>query len=184
MIINTVKKFVEDECKKPTSKYGYEPFVYHFVPMVRYATKLADELNADKEIVIIAAWLHDIGSIIYGRSDHHITSTKVAEKLLKKLKYPPERIERVKKCILNHRGSVKNECVSLEEKIISDADAMSNFDNLSGIFKAAFIYENLDQGEAKTSVLNKLQNKWGQLYFDKSKELIRPRYEAAIMLLK
>lgn len=184
MIIDTVKKFVEDECKKPTSKYGYDPFVYHFVPMVKYATRLADDLDADKEIITIAAWLHDIGSIIYGRSDHHITSTKVAEKLLKKLKYPPERIDWVKKCILNHRGSIKNECESLEEKIISDADAISNFDNLSGIFEAAFVYENLSRGEAQVSVYNKLQNKWGQLYFDKSKELIRPRYEAAMLLLK
>ena len=184
MIITKVKQFVEDECKKLSSKYGYEPFPYHFVPMVKYATKLADELKADKEIVIVAGWLHDIGSIIYGRKDHHITSAKVADKLLNKLKYPPDRIERVKNCILNHRGSVKNKCVSLEEKIISDADAMSNFDNISGIFKAAFTYENLDQGEAKLSVRNKLKNKWQQLNFDKSKELIRPRYEAAMMLLK
>lgn len=183
-MIDKIKKFVEDECKKPTSKYGYEPFTYHFVPMVNYATALALELKADKEIVIISAWLHDIGSIIYGREDHHITSTKEAEKLLKKLKYPQEKIEHVKKCILNHRGSIKNDCVSTEEKIISDADAMSAFDNLSGIFKAAFVYENLDQGKAASSVRQKLSNKWSQLYFDKSKELIRPRYEAAMLLLK
>lgn len=184
MIIDTVKKFVEDECKKPTSKYGYDPFVYHFLPMVEYATRLAKDLDADKEIVMIAAWLHDIGSIIYGRSDHHITSTKVAEKLLKKLKYPQTKIERVKKCIFNHRGSIKNECESLEEKIISDADAMSCFDNLSGIFEAAFVYEKLSHGAAQVSVYNKLQNKWGQLYFEKSKELIHPHYEAAMLLLK
>lgn len=183
-MIDKIKKFVEDECKKPTSKYGYEPFPYHFVPTVKYASALARELKADKEIVMIAAWLHDIGSIIHGRKDHHITSTREAEKLLQKLKYPEERIERVKKCIFNHRGSIKNKCVSLEEKIISDADAMSNFDNISGIFKAAFVYENLEQGEAKNSVKKKLQNKWEQLYFDKSKELIRPRYEAAMLLLK
>ena len=184
MITKKVKQFVEDECKKPSSKYGYEPFPYHFAPMVKYATKLADELKADKEIVIVAGWLHDIGSIIYGRENHHITSAKVAEKLLKKLNYPVDRIERVKNCILNHRGSVKNKCVSLEEKIISDADAMSNFDNISGIFKAALVYEKMDQGEAKLSVRNKLKNKWQQLNFDKSKEMIRPRYEAAMLLLK
>lgn len=183
-MIETIKKFVEDECKKPTSKYGYEPFPYHFVPMVSYATKLAEDLKADKEIVIISAWLHDIGSIIYSRENHHITSSEVAEKLLKKLNYPEDKIDHVKKCIINHRGSIKNKCVSLEEKIISDADAMSCFDNLSGIFKAAFVYENLEQGEAKASVLKKLENKWGQLYFDQSKDLIRPRYEAVKLLLK
>lgn len=183
-MIEKIKKFVESECKKPTSKYGYEPFPYHFVPMVKYATALANKLKADKEIVIISAWLHDIGSIIYGRENHHITSSQIAEKLLKKLKYPQEKIERVKKCILNHRGSVKNKCESVEEKIISDADAMSAFDNLSGIFKAAFVYEHLEQGEAQKSVKQKLQNKWGQLYFNQSKKLIRPRYKAVMLLLK
>lgn len=184
MNIEEIKKFVEDECKKPTSKYGFEPFTHHFEPTVNYAIKLADELKADKEVVIISAWLHDIGSIIYGRENHHITSAEVAEKLLKKKKYPADKIALVKKCILNHRGSVKNKQISLEEKIIADADAMSNFDNLPGIFKAAFVYEDLDQGEAKISVRNKLKNKWSQLNFEKSKELIRPRYEAAMLLLK
>lgn len=183
-MIEQIRKFVEDECKKPTSKYGYEPFTDHFIPMVEYASVLADEFKADKEIVMISAWLHDVGSIIYGREDHHVTSAKEAEKLLKMMNYPAERIEHIKKCILNHRGSVKNECVSSEEKIISDADAMSAFENITGIFKAAFVYENLDQAEAKESARNKLQNKWEQLYFKKSKELIRPRYEAAMLLLK
>ena len=59
-IISKVKKFVEDECKKPTSKYGYEPFTFHFVPMVRHAKELADKLGGDKEVIVLAAWLHDI----------------------------------------------------------------------------------------------------------------------------
>lgn len=184
MKISDIKNFVKKECKKPTSKYGYEPFPYHFVPMVKYAKNLAKEFNADLEIIEIAGWLHDIGSIMEGRENHHISSARIAEKLLIDLKYPKERIERVKNCILNHRGSVNNNRISLEEKIVSDADAMSNFDNLSGIFKAAFTYEKLEQGEAKISVRNKLTNKYKQLNFNKSKELIRPKYEAMMLLLK
>ena len=138
-IINEIKHFVEDECKKPTSKYGYEPFHFHFVPMVNYAEKLADELGGDKEVILIAAWLHDIGSIIHGREDHHITGAKIAEEKLKELQYPAEKIELVKKCILNHRSSQQNGRSSLEEQIIAEADAMSNFDNIAGIFKAALV---------------------------------------------
>ena len=36
---------------------------------------------------------------------------------------------------------------------------MSNFENIAGIFKAAFVYENLTQGEAKDSVRKKLEDK-------------------------
>ena len=84
-IVQEIKKFVEEECKKPTNKYGYDAFLYHFVPMVKYAEKLADELGGDKEVILIASWLHDIGSIVYGRENHHITGGKIAEEKLKKL---------------------------------------------------------------------------------------------------
>jgi uncharacterized protein len=183
-IVNEIKKFVKSECKKPSSKYGYEPFSFHFKPMTEYAEKLTDQLGGDKEIVLIAAWLHDIGSIIYGREDHHITGAKIAEKKLKELGYPDKKIKLVKKCILNHRGSKHNERKSLEEKIIAEADVMSNFDNIAGIFKAAFVYENKTQGEAKDSVRRKLKRKWKQLHFENSKKIIKPKFEAAMLLLK
>jgi len=183
-IVQEIKNFVEKECKKPSSKYGYEPFHFHFVPVVKHAKELADELGGDKEVILIAAWLHDIGSIIYGRNDHHITGAKIAEKKLKELNYPPEKIELVKKCIINHRGSQQNHRESIEEQIVAEADTMSNFDNISGIFKAAFVYEGETQGEAKDSVKRKLKNKWNQLHFKKSKEIIKPIYEAAMLILK
>ncbi|PIN75566.1 metal-dependent phosphohydrolase [Candidatus Woesearchaeota archaeon CG10_big_fil_rev_8_21_14_0_10_36_11] len=182
-IIQEVRKFVEDECKKPTSKYGYEPFPYHFVPMVEYAQMLANQLNADKEIVKLAAWLHDIGSIIHGRKDYHITGAKIAEEKLREFGYPENKIKRVKDCILHHRGSQKHSRENVEEQIIVEADAMSAFDSISGQFKAAFTYENKTQGEAKKSVRKKLENKWNQLHLESSKRIILPKYEAAMLLL-
>jgi len=183
-IVNEIKHFVEAECKKPSSKYGYEIFPSHLVPMVDSAIKLADKLGADKEVIAIAAWLHDIGSIIYGREDHHITGAKVAQEKLEELHYPLEKIELIKKCILNHRGSQQNEQFSIEEQIIAEADVLSNFDNLAGIFKAALVFENKTQDEAKVSVRQKLERKWNQLHFEDSKKLVKPKFEAAMLLLK
>lgn len=183
-IIQKVKKFVESECRKPTSKYGYEAFPSHFVPAAKYAQKLAKELGGDKKVILIAVWLHDIGSIIYGRTDHHETGAEIAEKKLKELGYPAEKIKLVKKCILNHRGSQQSHRQTIEEKIVAEADTLSNFDNIAGIFKAAFMFENLTQGEARDSVRKKLGNKWRQLHFENSKKIIRPKYKAAMALLK
>lgn len=182
-IVQEIRDFVEEECKKPTSLYGYEPFPFHFVPMVKHAEELAEELGADKEVVSLAGWLHDIGSIIDGRGNHHLSGAKIAKEKLKELNYPPEKIKLVEKCILNHRGSQSNGRESLEEKIIAEADVMSNFDNISGIFKASFVYENMDQGEAAKAVKKKLQNKWDQLHFESSRKIIKPKYEAAMLLL-
>ncbi len=182
-IVDTIKNFVEQESRKPESKYGYEPFEYHFRPMVGYALALADELGGDKEIIELAAWLHDIGSIMFGREDHHLTGARVAEEKLKELDYPPEKIELVKNCILHHRGSQKIPGNTVEEKIVADADALSSFDNIGGLFKAAFIYEKLDQKEAMRTVREKLENKWNQLSFPAAKEMVHPKYEAMKILL-
>ncbi|MAG11934.1 MAG: hypothetical protein CMI52_03965 [Parcubacteria group bacterium] len=183
-IIEQIKDFVEEECKKPSSVYGYEPFNNHFVPTVQYAEKLANELGGDTEIVILAAWLHDIGSIMHGREDHHTTGSQIAEKKLQELNYPQENIDLIKKCILNHRGSQQNNRESIEEKIVADADTMSAFDNLAGIFKAALVYENKTQDEAQKSVREKLERKYKNLHFDQSKKIIAPKYEATMLLLE
>lgn len=182
-IVEKIRNFVEEECKKP-NKNDYEPFLFHFTPVVNYAENLADELRGDKEVILIASWLHDIGSIIYGREDHHITGAQIAEEKLKELKYPVEKIELIKKCILNHRGSQKTERNSIEEQIVAEADTMSAFNNISGIFKAAFIYDNMNQKEAKDSTREKLERKYKQLHFENSKRIIKPKFEAAMLLLK
>ncbi|MFH1971862.1 MAG: HD domain-containing protein [archaeon] len=183
-IVEQVRNYVEEECKKPTSRYGYEPFNFHFASVVRYAEQLSDELGGDKEVIQLAGWLHDIGSILYGREEHHITGARVAGEKLKSLEYPPDRIEMVKNCILNHRGSQDNDRNNLEERIIADADAMSNFDNLPGLFKAAFVYEGKSQGEGRDSVRNKLERKWNKLHFESSRRIIKPKYEAIKVLLE
>lgn len=181
-IVEEIRKFVEEECKKPGANYG-PAYEGHFVPTHKYAVQLAKRLNADLEVVEIAAWLHDIGSIIDGRKNHHITGGEIAEEKLTELSYPRERIEQVKYCILHHRGSVGSDGKSIESKIIIEADAISNIENVVGMFEAAFRYENLNQFEAKDSIKTKLNNKWNQLSFQESRELIKPKYEAAMLLL-
>jgi uncharacterized protein len=183
MIVEKIREFVEEEFNKDTSKYGREPYDFHFVPMVSRAKMLAEKNNVEVELIEIAAWLHDIGSIIHGREDHHITGSEIAEIKLKELNYPGEKIGLIKKCILNHRGSRNDLRETIEEQIIAEADAMSNFENVPGIFKAAFVYENKTQGEAKESVLKKLENKWNQIS-EEHRELIRDKFDAVIVLLK
>ncbi|MFH1711481.1 MAG: HD domain-containing protein [Nanoarchaeota archaeon] len=181
MITEEIRKFVEDECRKPSSKYGFEPYETHFVSMVKYSLMLAENSNVDKEVVEIAAWLHDIGSIIHGRENHHITGAKIAEEKLTELEYDPEKIELVKKCILNHRGSVSGKRESNEEQLIADADGMTMFDRLEGVFMAAFVYENLGQIEARMAVRKKMINSYNKLSED-AKIIIKPKFEAAMLL--
>ncbi len=182
-IVEQVRSYVEEECRNPLNEQGYEPYSFHFVPTVKYAEKLADELGGDKEVISIATWLHDIGSIVEGRENHHVSGSKIAAVKLRELNYPEEKINKVVKCILNHRGSQQSNRKTIEEKIVAEADTLSNFDNISGIFKMAFVYESLGQEEAKLSVKKKLENKYKQLHFEESKKIIKPKYDAVILLL-
>jgi len=183
-IIEKVRQFVEEECKKPTSKYGHDLYSYHIFPVVQISKHLANLLNVDREVVELAAWLHDIGSIINGREDHHITGAKIAEQKLRGFGYPEEKIRRVVLCVLSHRGSKSIKQQSVEEKIIAEADAIDAFDRLSGLFEAAYVFENKSREEARDSVKNKLINKWNQLTLEESKRIVKPKYEAAMLLLK
>jgi putative nucleotidyltransferase with HDIG domain len=181
-VVEVARKFVEEECKKPTSKYGYEPYMFHFVPVHDYAKKLAIELGADREVVEIAAWMHDIGSIMHGRENHHVTGAQIAESKLKEWNYPTDKIEKIKNCILHHRGSIDSERLTQEEQIVAEADSMSHFDNIGGIFRAALNFENHDQLSANRAVKNKLTNSYKKLS-PKAKEIIKTKYDAAMLLL-
>lgn len=182
-IIEKARQFVEAEFKKPTSKYGYDPFVFHVQKVVKIAGKLADNLGGDREIVELAAWLHDIGSITHGRKDHHLTGANIAGRKLAEFGYPKEKIVLVKECILSHRGSQKIKPKTLEAQILIEADTLSAFDDIAGLFQCAYAYEKLSRSDAKKSIRNKLNNKWKQLKFKKSKSIVKPKFEAAMLLL-
>lgn len=184
-IVEKVRKFVEEECRRNPAGQGFDPYIYHFTIVRDYSLKLAKIFKANTEIVEIAALSHDIGSIIYGREKHHITGTKIMGKKLLELNYPKENIRQVLHCILAHRGSNGIKSKTMEARIISDADAIACFDDIAGIFQAAFCWEGHTSREsANKSVIEKLTRKWDNLYFPESHELVKDKYEAAMLLLK
>ena len=183
-LIEKARIFVENEIKKSTSILPVDFYFDHLVPMQKHSKKLCRILGGDFEIVLLAAWLHDIGSIIYGRKDHHITSAKIAKDFLEKENYDRKKITRVLACIKHHRQSTNLARETLEEKIIADTDAICNFDMLAGLFYATLAIEKLTSIEAARSIKKKLKNKWQRLHFKESKELIKPKYKAAMLLLK
>lgn len=182
-MIEKIRKHVEEQCKKKTNFFTMAAYTHHFVPTVKYAKELAKRTGADKEIVEIAAWLHDIGSINGDYENHHIFGVGYAEKLLKKFNYPKEKIEKVKHCILTHRGSKKVPRETIEAECVASADAMSNFDDISAMFNLALVIHKKNIDESREFVKKKLQRYWDKL-IPEAKEIIKPKYEAVILLLE
>jgi len=108
------------------------------------AKKLADLEKANKEIVDIAALLHDVSKSETVLLEHAAESAKMAEKFLEKLEYDEEFIKRVVECIITHSSPwAKNAPMpkSIEAKVLFDADMLQQLSPF-GIVKHILKYKN------------------------------------------
>ncbi len=178
--IDLISKEVYKRCISEENFFGIGAF-YHIESVVKNAVFLAKIYNADIEIVTLAAWLHDIASVtnyeLY--EDHHIHGVKIAEKILSDLEYDNEKIEHVKKCILNHRGSVLNEKETVEEKCIADADSISHFDNVPSLFNLAFVVRKYSISDGEKFVKDKLIRSYNKLS-PESKKIYKNKYNSVM----
>lgn len=182
-IINYLKNEIKNRAENENNKFGIG-VLYHIQAVVKNAEILANKYNADKEVCIIAAWLHDIASItdydLY--EEHHIHGAKITDEILRNFKYDKNKIELVKKCILNHRGSLDNKRLSKEEQIIADADAISHFDSVPSLLYLAYKQKNMSIEEGKEFVKSKLERSFNKLS-DDSKTFYEEKFKNVMKIL-
>jgi len=181
-IVTTTRQYVYKECKKKINIFGMNAYNHHFKSVVMYAKELAIRSGADLEIVLLAAWLHDIASIKGEYEDHHIKGQIYAEEFLQKQNYPQDRINQIKHCIHAHRGSKAIERQTIEASCVCDADAMSHFNTISSLFYLAINVRKLDATKANEFVKQKLQRSYSKLT-PLGKEIINEKYLAAMKVL-
>ncbi len=184
-LVQAISDIVEGESKKDTNVFGYEGWTYHVTIVVKYAKLLAEKLGADKEIVEIAALLHDYASVkdslMY--KEHHIYGAIEAERILKGFNYPEERINKIKECIIQHRGSVVLERTTKESICLASADAMAHIDQVPSLLHLVYYKRKMDVTEGANWVSEKIERSWNKLC-PEAKELIKDKYESAQVILK
>jgi uncharacterized protein len=182
-MIEDIYKLIEGACRGKSNFFGYGAWSHHILLVIKYAKLMAEKLGADKEIVEIAALLHDYASVkdysLY--KDHHIHGAKLAEEILSKYNYPKDKTEIVKKCILSHRGSRVEKKLSKEAVCIADADSMAHFDSIPSLFHLAFFSHKMDISQATIWVSQKLERSWNKLS-PKAKVIMKNKYEASKLL--
>lgn len=166
--IGKIREFVMEKCEqhKMNPKFGYYDYWNdHIQRVVYHAVNLAKQFGADTEIVELAALLHDVSMPSeYGdRSDHHVYSAEMAEKLLTELNYPQDKINIVQKCVFNHPNRNAHLRNTLEESCISDADALAHFDRIPSLFKLAWTILNMNLEEGREYVKKRLQGDYDGL---------------------
>lgn len=99
----------------------------HTLRVVTTARRLALAENADLDVVIPAAWLHDCVWIAKDdprRSIASRLSATAAGEFLKSLNFPREKISAIEHAIAAHSFSAAIQCETLEAKVVQDADRL------------------------------------------------------------
>ncbi len=182
-ILVNLQKGIYGRCQRQTNKFGIGCY-YHIASVVKNAEILAERYGADKEIVMIAAWLHDIASITdYTLYElHHIHGAEMAYEILKGYGYDDKKISLVQECIKNHRGSVNSEKSSLEELCVADADAISHFDSIPSLLYLAYVQKGMEMEEGKEFVKEKLTRSFQKLSSE-SKKYYQNKFENVMEVL-
>ena len=183
-LVKTVEHLVERACAAPANVFGYGIWTHHIQEVVRLSKDLAAEFGADEEVVALAALLHDYASVkdetFY--AEHHVYGPLEAEHLLTSLSYPAQKIDAVKRCIAEHRGSIQGERTTPEARCLASADALAHIHNVPSLLYFAYVHKRLGIDEGATWVREKLARSWRKLE-PEVRERSKERYEAALKAL-
>jgi uncharacterized protein len=140
VVYNKIIKDAQKKIKALAVKNGWLWFYnLHQKEVVNYAQKLLNIYKkADRQIVIISCWLHDIAhyyakdakEILAVKKNHHLAGADIAGKFLQNYKISATEIVEIKNCILCHRNKKPFVPKTLEEKIVTVADTMSHFGSI------------------------------------------------------
>ena len=184
-IEETIYNEVKNRCELSTNAYGIGAWDHHIKIVYELAKKYANEYGASIEIVALAALLHDIASVtdVSYTEEYHIIGAQIAEELLLKVNYPEEKIELIKKCILNHRGSRLIDKTSNEGVCVADCDAMAHFYSIPSLLSMVYREKNLSIDDGSKFVMDKLDRSYNKMS-EKGKRLVKVQYDSAKNILK
>ncbi|MCF7820716.1 MAG: HD domain-containing protein [Candidatus Pacebacteria bacterium] len=175
-----IKQQIKDEVYN-FNHIGSWFFDEHLLGVEENANFLLENLpEANKEIVVLGVWLHDLQRIRGIKGDHQKVGAQEAEKVLNEYGYKQDVIEKVKKMILCHscEGVMPK---TLEEKILASADAMSHYYNDFYIRIATLGQRNLE--EFREWAMEKLERDYNKkIAFAFAKEKIKSNHDILVNL--
>ncbi len=157
-ITENIKDELIKRCNVYNDKYKYDFWNEHIKYVVKNAVELAEKYNADVEIVELGALLHDIAmpSKFGPSEEHNVYGAKIADELLTKLNYPEDRKEKVKECVLRHRGNKELPRNTVEEQCVADADVIAHFDCIPSLFHLVYADKKMSVKDRYDNILKVL----------------------------
>ncbi len=99
----------------------------HIYRVLYYALELANGYDADEDVLIAAALLHDIGRDAQYKNpecDHALEGAGMAYDYLSEIGWDRDKAAHVRDCIVAHRYRSGNPPASIEAKLLFDADKL------------------------------------------------------------
>ncbi|MCI8526051.1 MAG: HD domain-containing protein [Oscillospiraceae bacterium] len=182
-ILRDLQREIHDRCQRESNRFGMGCYE-HIAAVVKNAEILAGRYGADREVVMIAAWMHDIASITdYSLYElHHMHGADMAANILEAYDYDRIKIDLVQACIRNHRGSVNFTKSTLEELCVADADAISHFDSVPSLLYFAYVQRKMGIQKGKEFVKAKLERSFQKLSTE-SKQYYQDKFEKVMEVL-
>jgi len=121
-ILLKVEKYVSDILTNQTPPENVYHNLTHTKSVVKVVKDISESVNLtneEKEIVIIAAWFHDVG-YLETCDGHEEISIKYAKEFLEKENYSQENINKITQCILATK--LPHEPKNILDEILCDAD--------------------------------------------------------------
>ena len=117
------------EFVKKTSSENGRPNLYpfrnryeHTMRVYRWAIRLQTKLGGDLDVIVLAALLHDVGW--EDERPHNEVSAEIAVEYLDSIGVDPALITKVGEIILQHSDKDTERELSIEAKIVMDADLL------------------------------------------------------------
>lgn len=184
-MLNIIEK-AKLEIKKIIKNYPEDPYHLwgHIEEVERWCNYLLKRNpSTDSEVVILSAWLHDIGHYpVYEKNDHAIVGEQRAKIFLENENYDREKQEKVLHCIRAHRNKdvAPN---TLEAKIICFADTASHITSSESVY-LDIVRRNKYYGE-KYDVFEKMQRDFRDLdFFPEIRKELLPLQNSWVKLIE
>lgn len=151
----------------------------HTLRTMKYADKILKKEKADREVVLAALLLHDIGKTITEQR-HDIVSYALAKEILTKLEVEENKRNKIINCILFH-SSKSLYCLDLtmEQKVVMDADIL---DEIGVLTVTKYCVAKMNRNVDIMSILKGLEYKYNEI--EKEQTNVKTKYGLELYIKK
>ena len=173
---------------------GPEGLIYASTTVANCKMLAVDQEGVDQDALVMAAYLHDISTGVYGKEEHHRRSAEMAAAFLREWGVPAERVAAVQAAIIVHSFAApaeERDLVPIEGQILYDADKISRLGGLAVVTSlielGAKYPDRTFTNEALSAILHHIEERYVELfqslYTDTAKELCREKFGRTLAFL-